>query len=302
MMKKRLELLWDFLREDGSIWISIDDDECHYLKILCDQLWGRDKYLTMIVRQKNESPSNYERRKIVHMHDYVLVYCKNKEKCILNTIPIQYIEEYFEEDNIGRKWIAKSILTPYNELDDGKYSYEIVTPSGRKLIPPYGRQWSVEADEFERLRNNNKIWFGISGDEYPNLKRFVDEMDLTQAVSLWSKKMVGSNQEARHEVSNYNDKEFFYVAKPERFIQLILTIATNEGDWVLDPFLGSGTTAAVSMKLKRKWIGIEKGKQCEEFCLPRLKSVMIGDNVGISENVGWRGGGGFYFCQDCAED
>ena len=123
-LKPRLELLWDFLREDGTIWISIDDTECHYLKILCDELWGRQNFLTMIVRQKNDYPYNFKRRKIVHMHDYVLVYSKNIENCCVNEIPLYYLDEYFVNEE-NREWIPDSILEKYNSLDGNKYVYSI---------------------------------------------------------------------------------------------------------------------------------------------------------------------------------
>lgn len=301
MMKARLELLWEFLCDEGTIWISIDDEECHYLKVLCDSLWGRDKFVTMIVRQKNDAPRNYKRRKVVHMQDYVLVYSKNITKCCINEVSIEYLKNYFVKDEETR-WIPASMLSQYSEKDNTKYIYEITTLSGRKLYPPYGRQWSVDEKEYEQLLSNNQIWFGKLGDEYPCKKHLVDENDVLSPISLWTSDMVGSNQEARLEVCAFNHQEFFYVPKPERFIQLILAIATNEGDIVLDAFLGSGTTAAVAMKMNRHWIGIEKGKQCEEFCLPRLKGVVFGEAGGISQKVGWKGGSGFKYLVDMEDE
>lgn len=297
MIKPRLELLWEFLCDEGTIWISIDDEECHYLKVLCDSLWGRDKFITMIVRQKNDAPRNYKRRKVVHMQDYVLIYSKNPDKCCINEVPIQYLKNYFVRDE-EQEWIPDSMVKKHSEKDGAKFLYKIITSSGRELYPPYGRQWSMDEKEYKQLLLNNQIWFGKSGDEYPCRKRFASENSTIPPTSLWTSDMVGSNQEARLEVCAFNHQEFFYVPKPERFIQLILTIATNEDDIVLDAFLGSGTTAAVAMKMKRRWIGIEKGKQCEEFCLPRLKDVVAGEHGGISQNVNWEGGGGFKYLID----
>lgn len=297
MMKPRLEILWEFLSMDGTIWISIDDEECHYLKVLCDKLWGRDKFITMIVRQKNDYPRNYKRRKIVHMQDYILVYCKDIEKCCINQISLDYFQRYLREEE-GRRWIPDSILRQYSDEENKKYYYKIITPSGRELYPPYGRQWSVDKEEFEQLYINNQLWFGELQDEYPCRKQVKDDNSKLPPISLWTQDMVGSNQEARAEVCTFNQQEFFYVPKPERLIQLILTVATNEDDLVLDAFLGSGTTAAVATKMKRRWIGIEKGTQCEEFCLPRLEAVVAGDPKGISRNVNWKGGGGFQYLID----
>ncbi|MCM1232798.1 MAG: site-specific DNA-methyltransferase [Ruminococcus flavefaciens] len=297
MMKPRLELLWKFLCDEGTIWISIDDEECHYLKVLCDSLWGRDKFLTMIVRQKNDAPRNYKRRKVVHMQDYVLVYSKNIDKCCINEISIEYLKNYFVKDK-DQEWVSDSMLKQNSEKDGNRFQYKITTPAGKEIYPPCGRQWSVEADEYQQLLLNNQLWFGKSKNEYPCRKRFVGENSTLPPTSLWTCDMVGSNQEARLEVCAFNNQEFFYVPKPEKFIQLILTIATNEDDIVLDAFLGSGTTAAVAMKMKRRWIGIEKGKQCEEFCLPRLKNVVAGELGGISHDVDWKGGSGFRYLID----
>lgn len=296
-LKPRLMLLWKFLKDDGTIWISIDDSECHYLKVLCDELWGRENFLTMIVRQKNDYPRNFKRRKIVHMHDYVLIYCKSVENCCINEISLKYVDDYFVSEG-DRKWIADSILTKYTPENADKFVYSIETPSGRILEPPVGRQWMISKDEFKELMRTNQLWFGTLEDEYPCRKRYTDELNSIQPVSMWTKGMVGSNQEARTEVCAFNKNEFFYVPKPERFLQLILNIATNEGDWVLDAYLGSGTTAAVATKMKRKWIGIEKGSQCEEFCLSRLESVVLGEPNGISQSVNWTGGSGFSYLKD----
>lgn len=296
-LKPRLLLLWEFLKEDGTIWISIDDSECHYLKVLCDELWGRENFLTMIVRQKNDYPRNFKRRKIVHMQDYVLIYSKNVDNCCINEIPLKYLKNYFIDEE-KREWIPDSILEKYNPVDENKFVYRITTPSGRILEPPQGRQWTLSEDEFKKLKNTNQLWFGTLEDEYPCRKKYKDEMNGSYPISLWTKDMVGSNQEARTEVCAFNKHEFFYVPKPEKFLQLILSIATNEGDWVLDAYLGSGTTAAVAMKMKRKWIGIEKGSQCEDFCLPRLESVVSGELNGISKSVDWNGGSGFSYFMD----
>ena len=294
MMEPRLELLWDFLSVSGSIWISIDDEECHYLKVLCDKIWGRDKFVTMIVRQKNDSPRNYKRRKIVHMQDYVLIYAKNPAQCLLREVSVNYLERYFVHDSI-RDWIPDSILSKISDDKDTRFFYKIITPSGKELYPPYRRQWSVMQDEFENLYHTNQLWFGVLGDEYPCRKKYIDEVETLPPTSLWTQNMVGTNQEARVELCAFNHNEFFYVPKPEKFMQMILSIATNEGDLVLDAFLGSGTTAAVATKMNRKWIGIEKGSQCEEFCIPRLKAVIAGDSGGISSAVGWQGGSGFKY-------
>lgn len=273
MMKERLKVLWDFLSDDGTIWISIDDVECHYLKVLCDELWGRDKFITMIVRQKNDYPNNYKNRQIVHMQDYVLIYCKNMDHCTLNSISSSYMNGYALTEG-SRKWIPKTLLTQGSEKSNNEFVYKIVTPSGKELFPPYGKQWTINQNEFKKKYKQKEIWFGEFENEYPCQKLYCDHTSLFPPTSLWTRDMVGTNQEARSEVAMYNSHELFYTPKPERFIELILSITTKEGDMVLDAFLGSGTTAVVATKMRRKWIGIEKGCQCVDFCLPRLKKVV----------------------------
>ena len=174
--------------------------------------------------------------------------------------------------------------------------YPIITPSGREIMPPPGTSWRFSKEKFEALIADNRIWFGTNGNNIPRFKRFLtDVQNGFVPTTLWFRDEVGDNQEAKKEVKAFNDKEIFSTPKPERLIQRILTLATNPGDWVLDSFLGSGTTAAVAHKMGRRWIGIELGDHCYTHCLPRLKAVVDGEQGGISKTVNWQGGGGFLF-------
>lgn len=295
-MSERLCTLWPFLSQTGSIWISIDDSEFADLKVLCDKIWGREHFVLCIVRQKNKYPSSVE-RPIVHMHDYILVYAKDPDCVKLNAISPEQ-SEMFSDDKyrLENLLIWKSALDPKQDMDE--HIYQIQTPSGKSITPPEERCWSVSYDNFIKLNEKGAIWFGEET-VFPYIKHPVHKNNRVRPVSIWLEKDVGSNQEARFEISNYDAGEFFYVPKPERLLYMILSICTDPGDWVLDPYLGSGTTAAVSHKMSRNWIGIERGKkQFFDICLPRLQDVIMGkEGTAVTRAVNWRGGGGFQCIQ-----
>lgn len=175
--------------------------------------------------------------------------------------------------------------------------YEITTPSGRKIMPPAGTSWRFSKERFQELVKDNRIYFGKKGSNVPRFKRFLsDVQDGLVPVTLWMRDEVGDNQEAKTEVKQFNRNDVFTTPKPERLIKRILTISTDEGDIVMDSFLGSATTAAVAHKMGRRWIGVELGDHCYTHCVPRLKKVCDGtDQGGISKSVDWKGGGGFKF-------
>jgi len=291
-IEPRLKELWKFLREDGSIWISIDDNEFPYLKVLCDTLWGGDCYLSTIVRQKNDAPRDTVRH-ITHMHDYILVYAKNKEKCKLNKLQVSHFDEYFKVSSDSKgQWVPESLLGK----GGSEYDYEIATPNGYIIKPPKGRFWLISKTEFDKLEKDNLICYGENNNEIPARKRYIAENNLFNPTTLWRRCDVGDNQEARLEVSRFNPSELFYVPKPEKMVATILSIASSPGDIVIDAYLGSGTTAAVAHKMGRTWIGIEQEKICDTHCLPRLLSVLSGeDRNGISNDFEWRGDGGFHY-------
>jgi adenine-specific DNA-methyltransferase len=175
--------------------------------------------------------------------------------------------------------------------------YPIRLPSDKIVNPTESRCWAVSKEKFLELVDDNRIWFGESGNNMPRLKRFLSEVQ-EGAVSktIWYRAEVGDNQEAKRETKAFNSDDVFGTPKPERLIQRIFTLATNEKDWVLDSFLGSGTTDAVAHKMGRRWIGIELGEHCHTHCLPRLKKVVDGtDQGGISKAVNWKGGSGFKY-------
>lgn len=295
MMEPRLELLREFLREDGSIWISIDDDEQAYLKVLCDEVFGRKNFVNNVIWQKKFSPQN-DAKWFSDNHDFIMVYAKNKE--IWRPNLLQRTEEmndrYKNPDNDPRGvWTSGDCsVKTYSISSD----YPITLPSGRVVNPPAGYCWRFSKDKFENLVNDNRIWFGKDGNSVPRLKRFLSDVKQgSTSLTIWSYQEVGHNQDAKKEVKVFNEKEVFITPKPERLIERVLTLATNPNDLVLDSFLGSGTTAAVAQKMGRRYIGIEMGNHAITHCVPRLKAVVDGEQGGISKAVNWQGGGGFRF-------
>ena len=295
LMKPRLDILRNLLSNDGSIWISIDDDESHYLKVLCDMVFGRNNFINNVIWEKKYSPQN-DAKWLSDSHDHILVYAKNKNIWRPNLLPRteEMDKRYKNPDNDSRGNWKTSDLSVKRET--AKDIYEITTPSGRVVLPPKGRSWSVGKDKFQVLVEDNRIWFGKNNDAVPQLKRFItDVKDGITAMTIWKYTEVGHNQDAKKEVIIFNNKNVFATPKPEKLIQRVLHLGSNEGDLVLDSFLGSGTTAAVAHKMGRRWIGVELGEHARTHCNPRLQQVVDGEQGGISKAVNWQGGGGFKF-------
>lgn len=295
LIRDRLEALRRLLSDDGSIWINIDDNEAHYLKVLGDEVFGRSNFVANVIWQKKYSPGNNEAG-ISADHDHILVWAKNLNEWSWNLLPRNAKQDaaYKNPDNDPRGLWKPSDLTRAEHRDRDYYA--IRTPSGKEVFPATGRSWSRPPHEIERLRADNRLWFGPSGDAKPSLKRFLSEVqDGVVARTIWQRTEVGDNEEAKKEAKNLND-DIFATPKPERLLQRILQIATYPGDLVLDSFAGSGTTGAVAHKMGRRWIMIEQGEHCHTHIIPRLKKVIDGDDPGgVTEATGWKGGGGFRY-------
>lgn len=296
LMRARIKALYNLLNNNGSMWISIDDDERDYLKVVCDEIFGRSNFVCSVIWQKKGTRSN-DARWFSDTHDYVLVYAKDKINWKPNLLPRpeDSTKGYSNPDNDPRGVWASGpchAKTP-NEKD----IYEITTPSGRKILPPAGTSWRFSKEKFEVLIQENRIWFGEHGDNVPRYKRFLTEVqDGFVPTTLWLRDEVGDNQEAKKEVKNVDSKNVFATPKPERLIQQILTLGSNAGDLVLDSFLGSGTTAAVAHKMGRRYIGIEMGDHAYTHCKVRLDKVISGeDKGGVTKTANWQGGGGYNF-------
>ena len=298
MMWPRLELLRELLTEDGSIWVSIDDNEGHYLKVIMDEIFGRERFIASNVWQKRYSREN--REAIGDVHEYILVYAMNpkKFKGARNLVPLTEAQAkvYRNPNNDPKgRWRPIPMTAQEGHATEEQY-YEIVTPSGKVHRPPTGRCWGVSKATYERLLREGRIYFGRSGNNQPNIIRYLSEVPGVAPWTWWPSSEVGHTDESKKEIHGlFGKTKAFDNPKPERLIERILHIATNPGDLVLDSFLGSGTTAAVAHKMGRRYIGIEMGDHAVTHCVPRLSKVMEGEQGGISESVNWQGGGGFRF-------
>lgn len=297
LMRPRLEILWNLLSGDGSLWISIDDDEQAYMKVLCDELFGRSAFIASVIWQKRTSPDM--RAVISDGHDYILVYAKNRDrfKEIRNRLPLteEQATNYKNPDNDPKGPWASSDFTAQGWRPN--QMYEIVTPSGKVVTPPEGRCWRHLEDVYKHLLNEGRLWFGSDGSGVPRKKTYLSESEGIAPWTWWTNKEVGHNQEAKKEIiALFGAQNAFDTPKPERLIERILHIATNPGDLVLDSFLGSGTTAAVAHKMGRRYIGIEMGNHAYTHCKVRLDKVIAGeDKGGITKSIKWEGGGGYRF-------
>ena len=297
LMRERLVLLRNLLSDDGSIWISIDADESHYLKVLCDEIFGRKNFIDEVIWQRSYAPINLKKT-LSRSHDAILVYAKNKsDKYELNRLPrsSEANDRYKNPDNDPRGvWQSDNFsVGPCVQ----EKVYEVILPSGRRVLPPEGRCWLLTKERFEEFLADNRIWFGSDGNGVPRIKRFLSEVkDGVVANTLWTYQEVGHNQDAKREIKALEFESVFDTPKPERLIERVLTLGSNEGDIVLDSFLGSGTTAAVAQKMGRRYIGVEMGNHAYTHCAVRLKKVIDGtDQGGISKAQNWKGGGGFRF-------
>lgn len=308
LMRDRLEIIRNLLSEDGSLWITIDDNEAHYLKVMCDEIFGRSNFIANVIWQKKYSPQN-NAVWLSDSHDHILAFAKNKN--IWRPYPLPRSQEmndrYKNPDNDVRGYWKASDFTisltggqrgaQFAKTGFSANIYEITTPSGRKVMPANGRCWAASYEKFQELLTDNRIWFGESGNNIPALKRFLSEVqEGSVAKTIWLRTEVSDNQDAKKEVMMFNSKEVFATPKPEKLIKRILELATKPNDFVIDSFAGSGTTGAVAHKMGRRWIMIELGEHCHTHIIPRLKKVIDGeDQGGISKAVNWKGGGGFRY-------
>jgi len=300
LMRDRLEIIRRLLSEDGSLWITIDDNECHYLKVLCDEIFGRSNFVASMVWEKDSGRKNDT--DVSSSHDYVLLFARNryvwrKTRNMLDRSEDQ-LKRYQNPDNDPRG--------PWRQGADGTAKsggesllYPITLPSGRVVTPPSGNFWRFSRATFETALADGRVYFGKDGNRLPVIKKYLS--DIQEGVvpkTWWPAEEVGSNQEARrdHLRKLLPDIEPFATPKPERLIKRVLEIATNPGDLVLDSFAGSGTTGAVAHKMGRRWIMVELGEHCHTHIIPRLKKVIDGeDKGGVTEVADWRGGGGFRY-------
>lgn len=300
LIRDRIQIIHALLCQSGSLWITIDDNECHYLKVLCDEIFGRANFVTSIAWEKDEG-----RRGDTHIsvaHDHVLVFARDLDvwRKTRNLLPRTEAHDarYKNPDNDHRgPWLQGDNGTAKSGSE--KQRFIVTLPSGRSVTPPVGNYWRFSRETLDVARAEGRVWFGRSGDSLPIIKRYLSTVqDGLVPRTWWPAEDVGSNQEAKrdHLRKLLPDIEPFATPKPERLLRHVIHIATNPGDLVLDSFAGSGTTGAVAHKMGRRWIMIELGEHCHTHIIPRMKKVVDGEDPGgITDAVGWKGGGGFRY-------
>lgn len=312
LMRDRLEILRRLMRTDGSIWVSLDDSEAHYFKVLGDETFGRDCFIADISWKKRDGPPND--RKLGSVHEHILVWARQKDGTSrktdaeenFNLMPrtakadAQYAV-FTEPDGPDSRGPFRKIDTTANGKG-GRYVeslfYAVTNPySGQEVWPRKGTCWRHSKDEMGRLQADQRLYWGVKGTATtPMRKLFASEAKQGMSTpSIWDD--VALNQHASAEMEQlFGEKAAFETPKPEALLQRIIHIASNPGDWVLDSFAGSGTTGGVAHKMGRRWIMVELGEHCHTHIIPRLRKVINGEDAGgVTEATGWKGGGGFRY-------
>ncbi|HCI3589495.1 TPA: site-specific DNA-methyltransferase [Acinetobacter baumannii] len=302
MMYPRLQLLKELLAEDGSIWITLDDNESHYMKVLCDEIFIRKNFVANVVWEKSDSPK-MDSKYFSSRHDHLLVYAKKIDNLKLNKIKSEVQSHYNRLDSDGRKYYTK----PLRAMGSGEDTREarpsmyfpLKAPDGTDVYPikPDGTEgrwrWGME-----KVNENINIieWVNGKNGWSAYYKIFEDSNVGRPPETIWTHQEVGSNRTSKKEVKSlFGTETTFTTPKPESLIQRVLELCTLSGDIVLDSFLGSGTTSAVAHKMGRRYIGIEMGEHAKTHVIPRLEKVIEAEQGGISSAVNWQGGGGFSF-------
>jgi adenine-specific DNA-methyltransferase len=297
----RIELLSKLLADNGSLWISIDDREVHYLKVAVDHIFGRKNFITTVIWQQRTTREN--RKVFSNDHEYLLVYAKDA-RCFADSrnllpLPSEIRCRYKNPDNDPRgPWQSVSLNVQAGHGTASQF-YELIAPNGSRHSTPKGRCWIYSHSRMQEEITRNNVWFGRDGNGVPRKKRFLSESSngLTPHT-LWPADEVGTNDIAKKDLLKLFPKHrLFDTPKPEQLVRRVLQIATDPGDFVLDAYLGSGTTTAVAHKMGRRYIGIEQGKHAITHCVYRMKQVIDGEEAGISDVEAWKGGGGFDFFQ-----
>ena len=297
MMRDRLDQIRMLLDPKfGSVWIHCDDSEQAYLRAMMDEVFGRDKFVATILWEKRFSRSNDAIFSV--SHDYIVVYASSPTAwaTVRNrlTRSAEQSKIYKNPDKDPRgawrliPWDAPNIRP--------NLSYPITTPSGKVRYPPKGRCWSATEEKWLAVVESGLAYFGKDGSGVPMVKRFIKDDPGIVPNTWWSHEETGHTSEAKREIlTMFPDVEAFATPKPERLMERIIEIGSDQGEIVLDCFLGSGTTAAVAHKMGRRWVGIEYSPETlDVFTVPRLTKIVDGEDPGgITASTEWRGGGGF---------
>ncbi|AXV81685.1 site-specific DNA-methyltransferase [Ralstonia solanacearum] len=303
LMRDRLDLIKRLLADDGSLWITIDDNEAHYLKVLCDETFGRANFISNVVWEKSDSPK-MDSRFFSSRHDHLLVFAKNIDSVRLSRLTVETQEHYNKVSDDGRRYYTKPLRAMGSGEDTREARpsmyFKITAPDGSDVYPkkPDGSdgrwRWGPAkyANEVSRIE-----WVKGRGGWTPYFRIFEETGKGRPPETIWAHSEVGSNRTSKAEVKAlFGENDLFTTPKPEALICRVLQIATLPGDLVLDSFAGSGTTGAVAHKMGRRWVMVELGDHCSTHIVPRMKKVIDGtDAGGVTEAVEWKGGGGFRY-------
>lgn len=301
LMRDRLEVIRRLLSEDGLLWITIDDNEAHYLKVLCDEVFGRTNFLANFVWQKSYGGGS-KARWFVGLHEHILCFAKDIAKLPDLWLPPdpEAVKKYYKysDEKIGERGPYRLQPLATTSMDARpNLRYPILHTDGREIWPEKQWQWSRERVE-RALRNNEIVFTEKNGKISVSYKQYLrddsGEERGRKPVSIISGHYTqhGTNES----VALYGQENKFSFPKPEGLIEILLESCTSTGDLVLDSFAGSGTTGAVAHKMGRRWIMVELGDHCHTHIIPRLQKVIDGeDQGGISKAVNWKGGGGFRY-------
>jgi len=297
LMRDRLIILQKLMSDEGTIWIAIDDNECHYLKVLCDDIFGRACFITAIAWRSGDAPNNDSKQFSID-HNTILVYSKKPDWRSKSLARTEISNAHYKNpDNDPRgAWFSGNVSSP-NPRHNLKY---ILTAPNGTIINPPTNGWRWKKEKMLEMIEKGEVVYSKDGTRIIKKTYLEDQKGLAPSSIWFDIDETGHNRQAKYELiklfPGIPTSELFKTPKPERLIKKILLVSTDENDYVLDSFLGSGTTAAVAHKMKRNWIGIELGDHCDTYCLPRLKKVITDkDQGGISESLDWKGGGGFKY-------
>jgi adenine-specific DNA-methyltransferase len=301
-LRARLRLLHQLLTEDGSLWISIDDGEVHHVRCIGEEIFGRQNFVHTIVWNHRTTREN--RKLFSNNHEYLLCFAKRLDafKRVRNPLPSteEVLARYRNPDHDHRgPWQSISLNVQAGHATPAQF-YTITGPTGRRFDPPKGRCWAFNEARMLREIDAENVYFGKSGEATPRLKKFLrDAKTGITPETLWSAKDVGTTDRAKKELmALLHTEEVFDTPKPEGLVHRVLSISTDPGDLVLDAYLGSGTTAAVALKMGRSFVGIELGDHVVTHAVERLCRVVAGEGSGVSDLENWEGGDGFDFF-DC---
>jgi adenine-specific DNA-methyltransferase len=294
MLRDRLKALRPHLTDDSSIWVHLDDSEVHRARSVMDEIFGETAFVASVIWQKKMTRDS--RAAFSENHDTILVYAPSGPKNWKTSRNLLHKDndQLNNRDSDPRgPWTDAPFTAPgYRKAQQ----YEIVTPSGKVLRPPRGRSWYATEPTYKNLLADERIWFPKGGEGSPRLKLFANQLRGLVPFTVWGTTDTGTNDDAkRHLMALFPEKEVFDTPKPELLMERIIHIATNPGELVVDIFGGSGTTAAVAHKMRRRWVIAERNAETVlDFTLPRLNNVINGtDPGGVTESTSWTGGGNF---------